>query len=80
MIVALRALGIGDLCAAVPALRALRRAHPGEQLALAAPAWLAPLVDLVGAVDRHLDVPDLTPRPWRWPAPRLAVNLHGRGP
>lgn len=82
MILVLRALGIGDLCAGVPALRGLRAHCPDETIALAAPAWLRPLVDLTGAVDRLVPVPDLTPRPWP-PAvgrPRLAVNLHGRGP
>ncbi|MGB2569045.1 glycosyltransferase family 9 protein [Micromonospora citrea] len=78
MILVLRALGVGDLATAVPALRALRAAYPGEELALAAPAWLAPLVDLVGAVDRLLPTDGLGPPPWP-PAP-LAVNLHGRGP
>ncbi|MGK5739641.1 glycosyltransferase family 9 protein [Micromonospora sp. URMC 103] len=79
MILVLRALGVGDLATAVPALRALRAAHPGRQLVLAAPAWLAPLVDLAGGVDRLLDTPDLDAlRPG--PAPGLAVNLHGRGP
>lgn len=80
MILVLRALGIGDLCTAVPALRALRTAHPGEELVLAAPRWLAPLVALTGAVDRQVPVEDLRPAPWRIPPPRLAVNLHGAGP
>jgi ADP-heptose:LPS heptosyltransferase len=79
MIIALRALGIGDLATGVPALRGLRAAYPDEELALAAPAWLAPLVSLIGGIDRQIDVPDLS-----WPAPALrpavAVNLHGRGP
>jgi ADP-heptose:LPS heptosyltransferase len=80
VILVLRALGIGDLCAAVPALRALRCAYPDEELVLAAPRWLAPLADLTGAVDRLVPVADLSPRTWRLPRPRLAVNLHGRGP
>lgn len=80
MILVLRALGVGDLVTAVPALRALRAAYPGRELALAAPAWLAPLVDLVGGVDRLVDTTGLD-RPVRiGPAPRVAVNLHGRGP
>jgi ADP-heptose:LPS heptosyltransferase len=78
VILALRALGIGDLLTAVPALRALRAARPDDVLALAAPAWLAPLVELTGVVDRHLDVADLTPAPL--PRAEWAVNLHGSGP
>ncbi|HEY2947135.1 MAG TPA: glycosyltransferase family 9 protein [Micromonosporaceae bacterium] len=80
MILVLRALGVGDLATGVPALRGLRRAFPREELALAAPAWLAPLVELADAVDRLVPVDDLTPRPWTLAPPRLAVNLHGRGP
>jgi ADP-heptose:LPS heptosyltransferase len=90
VILALRALGIGDLATAVPALRGLRAAFPSDTLALAAPRSLAPLVDLVGGVDRLLPVDGVQSLPrgfasrlprW-WPAagPRLAVNLHGRGP
>jgi ADP-heptose:LPS heptosyltransferase len=78
VILALRALGIGDLATAVPALRALRAARPGDTLALAAPAWLAPLVELTGAVDRHVEVEDLAPR--TLPPAEWAVNLHGSGP
>ncbi|MET8358356.1 glycosyltransferase family 9 protein [Micromonospora sp. NPDC005171] len=80
MILVLRALGVGDLVTAVPALRALRAAYPSRELALAAPGWLAPLVDLVGGVDRLVDTTGLD-RPLRvGTAPRVAVNLHGRGP
>jgi ADP-heptose:LPS heptosyltransferase len=86
VILVLRALGVGDLATAVPALRGLRAAFPGERLILAAPAWLAPLVDLVGGVDRLVptdglvSLAGLARRRWPGPAARLAVNLHGRGP
>ncbi|MEU4717207.1 glycosyltransferase family 9 protein [Micromonospora purpureochromogenes] len=78
MILVLRALGVGDLATAVPALRALRAAYPDRELALAAPAWLGPLVDLVGGIDRLLPTDGLGSPPW--PSPPVAVNLHGRGP
>ncbi|MFC4017813.1 glycosyltransferase family 9 protein [Micromonospora sp. GCM10011542] len=80
MILVLRALGVGDLLTAVPALRGLRAAQPDRELVLAAPAWLTPLVGLVGGVDRVVDTPGLGPTRWSGPAPDLAVNLHGQGP
>ncbi|HKG38066.1 MAG TPA: glycosyltransferase family 9 protein [Conexibacter sp.] len=48
----LRALGLGDLLTAVPALRALARAFPERRRVLAAPQALAPLVELIGS-DPH---------------------------
>jgi ADP-heptose:LPS heptosyltransferase len=80
VILVLRALGVGDLVTAVPALRGLAAARHGEPLALAAPRWLTPLIDLIGGVGRIVPTDGLTPRRWDIPAPRLAVNLHGRGP
>jgi ADP-heptose:LPS heptosyltransferase len=80
VILVLRALGVGDLATAVPALRGLRAAFPERTLALAAPAWLEPLVGLVGGVDCLVPTDGLDRGGWRLPAPHWAVNLHGRGP
>lgn len=76
----LRALGLGDLLTAVPALRGLREADGERRVVLAAPAPLAPLVPLIGAVDELLPTPGLGELRWPGAAPDLAVNLHGSGP
>jgi ADP-heptose:LPS heptosyltransferase len=79
VILVLRALGVGDLATAVPALRGLRAAFPGRELALAAPSWLTPLAELVGGIDRIVPTGGLDDA--RLPArPDVAVDLHGRGP
>ncbi|WP_250002576.1 glycosyltransferase family 9 protein [Actinoplanes sp. M2I2] len=79
MILALRALGVGDLLTAVPALRGLRGAFAGRPLALGAPTWLTPLIDLIGGVDRVVPISSLDPGT-PLPAAEIAVNLHGSGP
>ncbi|WP_051772122.1 glycosyltransferase family 9 protein [Saccharothrix sp. NRRL B-16314] len=77
-VLVLRALGLGDLLTAVPALRGLRRAYPDAEITLAAPGWLADAVGRIDAVDRLLPTEGLAPIDYE--SPDLAVNLHGCGP
>jgi ADP-heptose:LPS heptosyltransferase len=79
-LLALRALGLGDFLTAVPALRALADAFPDHRRLLAAPAPLAPLAALTGAVHGTIPVEPLAPLPAGAFGADVAVNLHGRGP
>lgn len=81
----LRALGLGDLLAGVPALRGIRRAFPRHHIVLALPPALTGAALATGAVDAVLPaeapdraVPSLAH--WTGPPPELAVDLHGNGP
>ena len=76
----LRALALGDLLVAVPALHALRKAFPEHRLMYAAPQWLAGAVGLVGGFEL-LPVSGLEASlPLNVGEVDIAVNLHGKGP
>nr|WP_026924153.1 glycosyltransferase family 9 protein [Glycomyces arizonensis] len=79
-VLVLRALGVGDLLTAVPALRALREEFDGNRIVLAAPEALRELADLVEAVDRLHPTAGLGELEWHAEPPAVAVNLHGKGP
>jgi ADP-heptose:LPS heptosyltransferase len=81
----LRALGLGDLLAGVPALRGIRRAFPEHHVVLAVPQALAEAARATEAVDGILPaeapnraVPTLDG--WPGPPPDIAIDLHGNGP
>jgi ADP-heptose:LPS heptosyltransferase len=84
--VILRALGVGDLLTAAPALRGLADAFPDHRRVLLAPRALAPLVALIRdsagrpVVEGPLHADPLQPIDDRVGRPAVAVNLHGRGP
>ncbi len=79
-LVMLRALGLGDFLTGVPAMRALADAFPDHLRILAAPAALAPLGGLSGAVHALAPTGPLEPLDERLHFCNLGVNLHGRGP
>lgn len=80
LLVALRALGLGDLLTGVPALRALASAYPNHRRVLAAPRALAPLAELTDTVDAVVDTAPLAPLDPSLRGAGVAVNLHGKGP
>lgn len=80
MILALRALKLGDLLVAVPALRAIRRFWPDERLVLATSGWLYPIIGLARCVDQLLPLRGLEPLPAvaRFPTWRSTCTAPGR--
>lgn len=79
VLVALRALGLGDLLTALPALRALGQAYPGHRRLLVTTAPVAALARHAGVADRVVATAGLAPVALAGPVD-IAVNLHGRGP
>ncbi|BDI23322.1 glycosyltransferase family 9 protein [Herbiconiux sp. L3-i23] len=80
-LVVLRAIKVGDLLLAVPALHAIRRANPEHRLILATTGWLEPLAELIDGLDAFLPQHGLD-HPIALERGRVdtVVNLHGRGP
>lgn len=79
-VLVLRALGLGDLMTAVPALRSLRGHHPAHRLVLATTAPLEPLVREMPFVDGMVKTRPLDDLWIQLDPDDVAVNLHGRGP
>lgn len=77
---ALRALGLGDLMTAIPALIGLRRSRPEGRLVLGTSGFLAPLVETFDFVDEMIPVEPLQELPVQFDRGDVVVNLHGRGP
>jgi ADP-heptose:LPS heptosyltransferase len=75
----LRALGLGDLLTAVPAIRGVARAFASSRRVLATPAAFASLVERIGGVDALHDASGLDPLGDVGDV-EVAFNLHGSGP
>lgn len=80
VVLALRALGLGDFITGLPALGLIKAALPDHQVVLAAPAVFAPLASLIPAVDRLLPAAELAPISPRPAGLDVAIDLHGNGP
>ena len=84
-VLVLRALGLGDALAGIPALRGIRRRWPDRFITLAAGRDIGCWLKDLGVVDEVLPTQGLTTL--TWPPPgwigiggHIAVDLHGKGP
>jgi ADP-heptose:LPS heptosyltransferase len=80
VLLALRALGLGDALTALPALRALAEAFPEHRRLVAMPRPLEPLLGMARLPFELVPAAGLGPLPVARPAVAVAVNLHGQGP
>lgn len=76
----LRALYLGDLITALPALAMLRAALPEHRIVLAAPAGVGSLPLSAGLVDELTEALELQPLSAAPRQANVAVDLHGNGP
>lgn len=89
----LRALSLGDMVCATPALQALRSRFPGASVTLVGQAWAAQWASRIEAIDEFIALPAhpligeaLSPGPWQAFVSRMAgmqldvaLQLHGSG-
>jgi ADP-heptose:LPS heptosyltransferase len=80
VLLVLRALGLGDACTGVPALRGLRRGFPEHRIVLAAPWEIGLWLRGLGLVDDVRPTTGLAALDEEGLRDHVAVNLHGRGP
>jgi ADP-heptose:LPS heptosyltransferase len=81
LLLALRALKLGDLLVAAPALKGLARTFDDHAVVFAGPAWLAPIARLVPGIRALLPTKGLDdPLPIEPGMVDIAANLHGNGP
>jgi len=80
VVLSLRAAGLGDLLTAIPALRAISRAHPRHVHVVAAPEPLWPLLDIASTADALIPTSHLRAAHALAHGVDVAVNLHGSGP
>ena len=79
-VLVLRALGLGDFFAGLPALALLRQALPTQRIVLALPDAYHALALRSGSVDATVHGHELTPLRDPPDRPDLAIDLHGNGP